>query len=79
MKNPKKSGSPKKINSEKYSKGSMVNLSSPPAKVKWVLPGTGGIWTPFLDSSKVPESIKLKWSEAFVLYIQDGDSNDAGS
>ncbi|KAF7805493.1 methyl-CpG-binding domain-containing protein 7-like isoform X1 [Senna tora] len=78
-KHSKISGQSKKINSEKSSKASMVDLSSPPAKVNWVLSGTGGVWTPFLDGSKVPESVKLKWSEAFVLYIRDGDANEPRS
>ncbi|XP_019436228.1 PREDICTED: methyl-CpG-binding domain-containing protein 7-like isoform X2 [Lupinus angustifolius] len=61
--------SPKEINSGTDNRPCMHNLSKPPAKVKWVLSGSGGCWNPFLDDSIVPDSEKLKWSEAFVLSI----------
>ncbi|KAK7261446.1 hypothetical protein RIF29_27758 [Crotalaria pallida] len=48
------------------------SVSKPPAKVKWVLSGSGGGWNPFLDDSIVPDSEKMKWSEAFALSIHDG-------
>ncbi|XP_028775738.1 methyl-CpG-binding domain-containing protein 7-like isoform X3 [Neltuma alba] len=75
-KNYKKPGSFKKTGLDKDNKASMVDLSCPPAKVEWVLSGDRGFWTPFLDGSKVPESVKQKWSDAFVSYIQDGDANE---
>ncbi|XP_054813054.1 methyl-CpG-binding domain-containing protein 7 isoform X2 [Prosopis cineraria] len=71
-----KSGSPKKIGLDKDKKASMFDLSCPPAKVKWVLSGNGAFWTPFLDGSKVPDSVKQKWSDVFVSYIQDGGTSE---
>lgn len=70
---PNKSDSPKKTNSGKDNTPSMHNLSRPPEKVTWVLSGPGGFWSPFVDDSIVPESEKLKWSEAFILSIHNGD------
>ncbi|XP_061372549.1 methyl-CpG-binding domain-containing protein 7-like [Gastrolobium bilobum] len=75
----KKSDSPKKMNSRKDNRASMHNLSEPPTKVSWVLSGPGGFWSPFVDDSMVPESEKLKWSEAFVLSINDGVINGLNS
>ncbi|KAK4254977.1 hypothetical protein QN277_008044 [Acacia crassicarpa] len=75
-KNYKKSGSPKKIGLNKGSKASMIDLSCPKERVKWVLSGNGCFWTPFMNGSKVPESVKQKWSDAFVSYIQDGGANE---
>lgn len=50
----------------------MLDPSSIPAKIKWVLSGPGGIvWNPFMDDHLVPEFIKQKWSETFVLSIID--------
>ncbi|KAI4334496.1 hypothetical protein L6164_019179 [Bauhinia variegata] len=65
--------SEQKINSGKDSKASMLEYSSPPAKIKWVLSGSGGAWSPFLNNSVVPESVKLKWSKAFILSTNAGD------
>ncbi|XP_070675004.1 methyl-CpG-binding domain-containing protein 7-like isoform X2 [Malus domestica] len=43
---------------------------SPPAKVNWVLGGPGGnMWNAFMDDSKVPDSVKQKWSETFVSSV----------
>ncbi|KAE9587926.1 putative DNA-binding domain-containing protein [Lupinus albus] len=61
--------SPTETNSGTDNRSCMHNLSKPPAKVKWVLSGSGGCWNPFLDDSIVPDSEKLKWSEAFVQSI----------
>ncbi|CAL0324237.1 unnamed protein product [Lupinus luteus] len=61
--------SPTELNPGTDNRACMHNLSKPPAKVKWVLSGSGGCWNPFLDDSDVPDSEKLKWSEAFVLSI----------
>lgn len=42
----------------------------PPAKVNWVLGGPGGnMWNAFMDDSKVPDSVKQKWSEIFVSSV----------
>ncbi|RDX63979.1 Methyl-CpG-binding domain-containing protein 7, partial [Mucuna pruriens] len=61
-----KPDSQKKTKSGKDNRGPMHNLTAPlPAKVSWVLSGPGGFWSPFLDDSIVPDSEKLKWSEAF--------------
>ncbi|KAI4322167.1 hypothetical protein L6164_021886 [Bauhinia variegata] len=64
--------SKKKINLGKKSKALMLEFSSPPAKVNWVLSDSGGVWSPFLNNSEIPESVKLRWSEAFVLSINAG-------
>ncbi|KHN01604.1 Methyl-CpG-binding domain-containing protein 7 [Glycine soja] len=74
---PEKPDSQKKTKLEKDNRASMHNLTAPPpAKVSWVLSGPGGFWSPSLDDSIVPESEKLKWSEAFVLSIHnDGVTN----
>ncbi|KAL2981925.1 hypothetical protein AAZX31_13G314700 [Glycine max] len=76
-----KSDSRKKTKSEKDNRASMHNLTvPPPAKVSWVLSGSGGFWSPFLDDSIVPEPEKMKWSKAFVLSIHDdGDINGLNS
>ncbi|XP_008222966.1 PREDICTED: methyl-CpG-binding domain-containing protein 7 isoform X2 [Prunus mume] len=53
---------------------SMLNFGIPPAKVNWVLGGTGGsMWNPFMEDSKVPDSVKQKWSETFVSAIYGGN------
>ncbi|XP_027344114.1 methyl-CpG-binding domain-containing protein 7 isoform X2 [Abrus precatorius] len=65
----------KKTDWEKNNGASMHNLTAPPAKVSWVLSGPGGFWTPFLEDCIVPESEKLKWSEAFVLSTNHGVAN----
>lgn len=68
----KKLDSRKKTKSEKDNRASVHNLTEPPPeKVSWVLSGTGGFWSPFLDGTVVTDSEKLKWSEAFVLSIHD--------
>ncbi|TKY48445.1 Methyl-CpG-binding domain-containing protein 7 [Spatholobus suberectus] len=68
----KKPDSQKKTKLEEDNRASMHNLTAPPpAKVSWVLSGPGGFWSPFLDDSIVPESEKLKWSEAFVQSVHD--------
>lgn len=67
---PKKADSQKKVNFG--DEETVHNLTRPPAKVRWVLSGPGGHWRPFLDNSMVPESEKLKWSEAFLQSIHEG-------
>ncbi|KAJ7980901.1 Methyl-CpG-binding domain-containing protein [Quillaja saponaria] len=68
----KKSGSGKKINSGEDSKTSLLNFSSPPAKIEWVLSGPGGnMWSPFMGEYTVPDSVKQKWSETFILALQE--------
>ncbi|GAV57883.1 MBD domain-containing protein [Cephalotus follicularis] len=50
----------------------MLDFTRPPAKVKWVLSGPGGnMWNAFMGESLVPEYVKQKWSETFVISIQD--------
>ncbi|XP_061958622.1 methyl-CpG-binding domain-containing protein 7-like isoform X1 [Populus nigra] len=66
------SSSQKEHVSRKKVETSMLDASSIPAKIKWVLSGPGGIvWNPFMDDSLVPEFIKQKWSETFVFSIID--------
>ncbi|XP_034921162.1 methyl-CpG-binding domain-containing protein 7 isoform X2 [Populus alba] len=68
----KSSSSQKEHVSRKKVETSMLDPSSIPAKIKWVLSGPGGIvWNPFMDDSLVPEFIKQKWSETFVFSIID--------
>lgn len=53
---------------------SKLNFGRPPAKVKWVLGGPGGcMWNPFMDESKVPDSVLQKWSETFVSSLYGGN------
>ncbi|BFG34212.1 hypothetical protein CerSpe_204860 [Prunus speciosa] len=53
---------------------SKLNFGIPPAKVNWVLGGPGGsMWNPFMEDSKVPDSVKQKWSETFVSAIYGGN------
>ncbi|KAF9675318.1 hypothetical protein SADUNF_Sadunf09G0019500 [Salix dunnii] len=67
----KSSGSQKEHVSGKV-ETAMLDPSSIPGKIKWVLTGPGGIvWNPFMDDYLVPEFIKQKWSETFVLSIID--------
>ncbi|KAG5238182.1 methyl-CpG-binding domain-containing protein [Salix suchowensis] len=66
------SGSRKEHVSSKKVETAMLDPSSIPAKIKWVLGGPGGIvWNPFMDDHLVPGFIKQKWSETFVLSIID--------
>ncbi|KAB5540785.1 hypothetical protein DKX38_013759 [Salix brachista] len=66
------SGSQKEHVSSKKVETAMLDPSSIPAKIKWVLGGPGGIvWNPFMDDHLVPGFIKQKWSETFVLSIID--------
>ncbi|XP_011041948.1 PREDICTED: methyl-CpG-binding domain-containing protein 7-like [Populus euphratica] len=68
----KSSSSQKEHVSRKKVETSMLDPSSIPSKIKWVLSGPGGIvWNPFMDDSLVPEFIKQKWSETFVFSIID--------
>lgn len=53
---------------------SKLNFGRPPAKVKWVLGGPGGcMWNPFMDESKVPDSVLQKWSKTFVSSLYGGN------
>ncbi|XP_062014010.1 uncharacterized protein LOC133730437 [Rosa rugosa] len=64
--------SPKKEILPEISRPSQLNISSPPTKVKWVLVGPGGNnWNPFMDDSRVADSVKQKWSEIFKSSIYD--------
>lgn len=64
----KKAASQKKNISSK----GVSTSASPPAKINWVLSGSGGlIWSAFMDESIVPESEKQKWSETFITALQD--------
>ncbi|XVE79638.1 hypothetical protein DITRI_Ditri14bG0074000 [Diplodiscus trichospermus] len=50
----------------------MLDFTSPPAKVKWVLGVPGGnLWNQFMGESMVPENVQQTWSEMFILSIQD--------
>lgn len=61
-----------KIISGETSRPSQLNISSPPTKVKWVLAGPGvNMWNPFMDDSRVTDSVKQKWSEVFKSSIYD--------
>uniref|UniRef100_A0A6N2K4Z0 MBD domain-containing protein n=1 Tax=Salix viminalis TaxID=40686 RepID=A0A6N2K4Z0_SALVM len=66
------SGSQKEHVCSKKVETAMLDPSSIPARIKWVLGGPGGIvWSPFMDDHLVPGFIKQKWSETFVLSIID--------
>uniref|UniRef100_A0A6N2L8G9 Uncharacterized protein n=1 Tax=Salix viminalis TaxID=40686 RepID=A0A6N2L8G9_SALVM len=66
------SGSQKEHVCSKKVETAMLDPSSIPARIKWVLGGPGGIvWNPFMDDHLVPGFIKQKWSETFVLSIID--------
>lgn len=68
------SSSAKKNISGENDRPSMLNFGIPTAKVNWVLGGTGGsMWNPFMEDSKVPDSVKQKWSEIFVSAIYGGN------
>ncbi|KAJ7947696.1 Methyl-CpG-binding domain-containing protein 7 [Quillaja saponaria] len=72
----KKSGSRKKIDSGEDRRTSLLNFSSPPAKINWVLSGSGGnMWSAFMGESTVPDSVKQKWSEKFRLALHERDIN----
>ncbi|XP_065866468.1 uncharacterized protein [Euphorbia lathyris] len=53
-------------------KASTIRPRKPPANVKWVLSPVGSIWKPFINDSLVPESLKRKWSQAFVHTLYNG-------
>ncbi|KAG8655347.1 methyl-CpG-binding domain-containing protein 7 isoform X3 [Manihot esculenta] len=59
------SDSAKKNDSGDEVVSSILDLCSPPAKVKWVLSPGGSIWSPFIDDTLVEDSLKQKWSETF--------------
>ncbi|PRQ33908.1 putative DNA-binding domain-containing protein [Rosa chinensis] len=66
----KHSSSPKKSISGETSRPSELTNGSPPTKVKWVLAGPGGnMWNPFIDDSRVADSVKQMWSEIFKSSI----------
>lgn len=51
---------------------SILNVASPPTKVKWVLGGPGGNgWNALMNESVVPESVKQEWSKLFVFSINE--------
>ncbi|XP_017982431.1 PREDICTED: methyl-CpG-binding domain-containing protein 7 [Theobroma cacao] len=50
----------------------MLDFTSPTAKVKWVLGGSGGSpWNPFMGESVVPEFVQQTWSDTFILFMKD--------
>ncbi|KAJ6670576.1 METHYL-CPG BINDING PROTEIN MBD [Salix viminalis] len=56
------SGSQKEHVCSKKVETAMLDPSSIPARIKWVLGGPGGIvWSPFMDDHLVPGFIKQKW------------------
>ncbi|KAG6681537.1 hypothetical protein I3843_13G085400 [Carya illinoinensis] len=67
----RKSGSRKKFVSNKGVNASTLDCASPPAKINWVLsgPGSGNVWSAFINESIVPDSVKQKWSEKFITTI----------
>ncbi|XP_031487042.1 uncharacterized protein LOC116255384 isoform X2 [Nymphaea colorata] len=56
------------------SKRKKFDFFSRPAKVRWVLDGPNGSWTPFIGDEELSESTKRAWMDALVL---DGDEMDA--
>ncbi|XP_050367675.1 methyl-CpG-binding domain-containing protein 7-like [Argentina anserina] len=67
--------SPKIHVSGETSRPSKLANGSPPKKVKWVLAGPGGnMWNPFMDDSRVSDSVKEKWSEIFKSTIADDNA-----
>ncbi|KAK9940388.1 hypothetical protein M0R45_017052 [Rubus argutus] len=71
---------PKKSISGETGRPSELNIGSPPTKVNWVLAGPGGnMWSPFMDDSRVADSVKQKWSEIFKSSIYDGNIKAPGS
>ncbi|CAN6442638.1 unnamed protein product [Victoria cruziana] len=56
------------------SKRKNIDFFSRPAKVKWVLDGPNGTWTPFIGNEELSESTKRAWMDALDL---DGDGMEA--
>ncbi|XP_034687268.1 methyl-CpG-binding domain-containing protein 7 isoform X3 [Vitis riparia] len=62
----------KKNNSSTKVKTSTSHFIKPPKKVNWVLTGPGGdVWSPYINASAVPESIKQTWAKIFMLHVNE--------
>ncbi|XP_057483113.1 methyl-CpG-binding domain-containing protein 7 [Actinidia eriantha] len=64
-------GSRKKVFKEKVN-SSMSDSVEPPAKINWVLADPGGsTWNAFSGDSMVPEPVKQRWANRFMISIND--------
>ncbi|XP_057480136.1 methyl-CpG-binding domain-containing protein 7-like isoform X2 [Actinidia eriantha] len=65
-------GSRKKIFREKVNTSTSDSVE-PPAKINWVLADPGGsTWNAFSGDSMVPEPVKQRWANRFMLMMNNG-------
>ncbi|PIN24352.1 Methyl-CpG binding transcription regulator [Handroanthus impetiginosus] len=52
------------------------SFDSPPMKVNWVLASPqGDAWNPFIYETLVPEAAKQQWTNRFMLFMNEGESD----
>ncbi|KAK6123443.1 hypothetical protein DH2020_042808 [Rehmannia glutinosa] len=67
-KNSKKKHCPEKTQASSF--------IGPPMKVNWVLASPqGDVWNPFISESLVPDAVKQQWTNRFMLFMNDENSN----
>ncbi|KAL6966154.1 Methyl-CpG binding domain [Sarracenia purpurea var. burkii] len=63
----------KKVFREKLNT-SPSDFAQPPAKINWVLADSEGFtWNPFIGESMVPEAVKQRWANRFIISINEKD------
>lgn len=61
----------------KKEEGTSFSSPGPPSKINWVIASGGGdTWNAFIGDRMVPDSMKQKWNERFLLAVNNGNPNE---